>query len=184
MADSRDPAGAEPWQRFTLLDAFLLQFALALGLTWSRTLWGTQREWVLYGGGTAVALGSVLAAPMVLGVHWGLRKRRAPPSMGEQLWIASFVCWLTGYALATLLSFAVNTWAGAYAITSLVLCLCPVALAQTGCSVAALVWLIRRIAGKEAAPPCKWTDAFGSVACLLFGIWAWIGPALRLYGVA
>lgn len=168
------PAGkrVEPWERFTLLDAFLLQLAFALGLAWGWTLWPSQEGPILYVA-TVLAFGSVLSAPIILSVQWSLRRRRALPSVGEQLWIASFVCWLTGYLLVVLLSYAVQSSAAEYAVAALAFHLCPVFLAQTVFSGVAVARLIRRTWGKRPHVPCKWTDLFGSVACLLFGLWLW-----------
>lgn len=172
MTDPPDGKRVEPWERFTLLDAFLLQLAFALGLTWGWILWPSHQGPILYLA-TVLAFGSVLAAPIVFSVQWFLRRRRAPPSVGEQLWIASFVCWLTGYLLVMLMWVAVESSPAEYAVAPLRFYMWPLFLAQTVCSGTAFVWLIRRGWRKRAPVPCKWTDLFGAAACLLLGLWLW-----------
>jgi hypothetical protein len=172
MTDPPDGNRQEPWQRFTILDVFLLQLGFALGLAWGWTFAWKDELW-LVGSGTGLAFGSVLAAPIVLSVQWGLRGRRALPSVGEQLWIASFVCWLTGYVFAMLIWAAEESAAGEIAVTGIALPVCVVLLAQTVCSGAAMVWLIKRVRKKPGAVPCNWTDLFGSIACLFLGLWIW-----------
>ena len=37
-----------------------------------------------------------------------------------------------------------------------------------------MVWLANPAWRKRRSIRCKWTDLFGSVACLLLGLWLWI----------
>ena len=173
----------EPWQQFTILDAFLLQLAFALGLAWGWAFTWREELWLL-GSGTAVAFGSVLAAPIVLSVQWFLRGRRALPSVGERLWIASFLCWLASYFLVILLWASVRWRSGEHVVWGIGSYARPVYLAQTICAGVALVWLTRPEWRKRHPPPCKWTDLFGCVACLLFWLWLWSPLLSELLGLS
>lgn len=166
----------ERWRRFTLLDMLLVQaaFAAALSIAWqTRT---AESGWIAPVI-AAVVFGSIFAGPIVLISQWTLRGRRALPSTGEQLWIASFVCWTAGFYLIVLLRWLMEekeSSATLYAAAVLGTSVCSLCVIQTICSGIALVWLVTGALKRRAPAPCQWTDRCGSLACLLLGMWPWI----------
>jgi len=174
-----DPPGEEKperWRRFTLLDMLLIQAALAAALSIAWSSRPTESGWI-EPAIAAVVFGSVFAGPMVLISQWTLRGRRTLPSTGEQLWIASFVCWTAGFYLIVLLywlSEHKDSWPNAYGVGVLGMSVCTLCVVQTILSGIALVWLVKGALKKHAPVPCLWTDRCGSIACLLFGLWPWI----------
>ena len=186
MTDPRDAKRLESWQQFTLLDLFLLQAALVLGFSLSWSVRAVEDMWVerLI---AAVPFGAVLAGPIVLSVQWILRRRRALPSRGEQLWLGSFFCWTAGFCLFALVYWAeraMQSPSAEYAIAGLAFSFCPVWITQTACSLWAFVLLLRRRRNRENRVPCEWTDRFGCAASLFFGLWLWHWPLMPLLGLA
>jgi len=182
MTDPPDAKRLESWQRFTLLDFFLLQAALALGFSLSWSFEAAEDMWVerLI---SAVSFGAVLAGPMVLSVQWILRRRRALPSRGEQLWLGSFFCWTAGFclfSLAYLADRAMTSPSADYAMAALAFFFCPLWITQTTCSLWAFVLLFRRRRNREKRVPCEWTDRFGCAAALIFGLWVCHWPLVPL----
>jgi len=177
MAASIPPQKTEPWQRFTVLDALLLQvgYALALALVLSpyrRMVASSFDEGTLFLLGITFCLGSVFSGPIILAPHWLIRGRRVGLSAGECLWLSP---------LAILLLLAIGIWglhwaaqlfpaskdvrAVFYAILALVLI-----LLEIGCAMNALLVVMARSVGDLDHPPCPWTDRFGAMSCLLLGI--------------
>ena len=186
MTDPPDASRVESWQRFTLLDFFLLQAALVLGFSLSWSFEPAEDMWIerLI---TAVAIGLVLAGPIVLSVQWIVRRRGALPSRGEQLWLGSFFCWTVGFCLIALVYLAdlvMTSPSAEYAATALTCSLCPLWITQTACSLWAFVLLFRRWRNQEKRVPCEWTDRFGCAASLIFGLWLWHWPLMPLLGLA
>ncbi|MHB8899845.1 MAG: hypothetical protein ACYC6Y_13950 [Thermoguttaceae bacterium] len=167
----------EPWQRFTVLDALLMQvgYALAFALVLSpyrRMALQPLDEGTVIIALTALCLGSAFSGPIVLGSHWLFRGRRAGMSAGEWLWISP---------AAILLIAAVGVWAlhwiaqmlpdpdgiraVSYALLGILLF-----LLEAGCVMNALIVVMARSVGDLDHPPCWWTDRFGALTCLLLGV--------------
>ncbi|NQT16988.1 MAG: hypothetical protein HQ582_29795 [Planctomycetes bacterium] len=183
MTDPADKEALEPWQRFTLLDAFLLQAAFAVGFSVAFSLLPTDGPWG-YRVFAAVPFGAVAAAPIILIAQWVFRGRRKLPTVGEQLWLASSLCWAAGICLTLLLAaldidtdFMNTVEAG----TALVFPMCALVIVQTVFSGAAFMQLVKRKTQNQGNPvACKWTDRFGSLACLSLGLWLWIPSLMTL----
>ena len=174
MASSISPSKTEPWQRFTVLDALLLQagYALALALILSpyrRLAVTTFDEGALFVLLAAFCLGSALSGPIILGSHWLTRGRRRGLSAGEWLWLSPIALLLVGtfgiWALhwtAQLMPNPDETRAVFFGLLGLVLF-----LAEIGCMLNALIVVLARSDGGLKEPPCWWTDRFGTLTCLL-----------------
>lgn len=182
MTDPPEAKRLESWQRFTLLDFFLLQAALVLGFSLSWSFEAVEDLWVerLI---TAVSVGAVFAGPIVLSVQWIVRRRGALPSRGEQLWLGSFFCWTAGFCLIALAygaQRAMSPTSAEFAMAALALLFYPVWITQTTCSLWAFVWLFRRRRHQPRRVPCEWTDRFGCAAAIVFGLWVWHWPLVPL----
>lgn len=184
MTDPSDQTTLEPWQRFTLLDALLLQASVAVGFSVVYSLWPGEEGWI-YNAFSSVAFGVVVAGPIVLTVQWTLRGRRKIPTVGEQLWLASFLCWFVGTCLTLLLTwldfreeFSDSVSAG----VALAVPMCAMLVVQTIFSVHAVLQLVKSKTRNDGrSVPCEWTDRFGSVACLGFGLWLWTPPMIGVF---
>jgi len=172
----------QTWQRFTLLDALLLQAGMAMGFSAVHLAigpWRTARdavellEWVVAG----TAVGAILAGPLVLGVQSFLRGRREPLSSGEWIWLWQLAppgLVVLYVALPSLLS-EIET---AMVVVPLSLVVVPLVPAL---SLRSLWVLFCRYNGQCETLPSRWTDAFGlvlSVAIGLLGILACAGLML------
>jgi hypothetical protein len=138
------------WQRLTILDFLLLMFSYAAA---GGFLGGSARveSFLLI-----VVTGNNLAAFVVLPTQYVFRHRRSRLSWGELLWLClpvffAFVCVssqlcpsIVWYALLMLVAGISSLWA--------------------------LVLICRRLMGDWGSVTCRWTDVFGSVACLSAGI--------------
>jgi len=182
MTDPPETNRPESWQRFTLLDFFLLQAALVLGFSLSWSFEAVEGVWIerLL---AAVAIGAVLAAPIVLSVQWIGRRRGALPSRGEQLWLGSFFCWTAGFCLIALAYVVERTMTSPrvdFAMAALAVLFCPLWITQTTCSLWAFVLLFRRRRSESKRVPCEWTDRFGCATAMVFGLWIWHWPLVPL----
>ncbi len=167
----------EPWQRFTVLDALLLQVGYALALSWvlspyRRLAFSSFDEGTLILLVTTFCVGSAFSGPIILGSHWLFRGRRVGMSAGEWLWLSP---------AAILAVLALGIWAlhwvaelfpnseGTRTVfyTGLGLLLFLVVI---GCTLNALLVVVARSVGDLANPPCWWTDRFGALTCLALGV--------------
>ena len=177
MASSISPPKTEPWQRFTVLDALLLQvgYALAFPLVLSpyRRLAVTSfDEGTLFVLLATFCLGSAFSGPIILGSHWLLRGRRRGLSAGEWLWLSPIALLLVGafgiWALHWVAQLRPNpddARAVYFALLGLVLF-----LVEIGCMLNALLVVVARSVGDLKEPPCWWTDRFGTLTCLLIAV--------------
>jgi hypothetical protein len=156
MAD-QPSAEKEPWQRFTLLDVFLLQASFAIGLSLAVTLAPPATGW-LFRALAAVVLGLTVAGPICLGTQWAFRGRRSGLSMGEWLGFTPAAFFAVGLLVAVvgplfpLILLALVVWV----------------LAQPLFALVALGALVGLFMGDRPEVKCTWTDAFGSSVCILF----------------
>ena len=148
----------EPWQRFTLLDVFLLQASFAIGLSLAVTLAPPATGW-LFRALAAIVLGSTVAGPVVLGTQWALRGRRSRLSGGEWLWFTPIV-FLGGVLSASMAVPVPNGFIVALGIVWLSM--------QALFSLIAVGALVGLFMGDRPEVRCAWTDAFGSSVCILF----------------
>ncbi len=167
----------QPWQRFTVLDALLLQvgYALAFSMVLSpyrRLVVSSFDEGSLVLLVTIFCLGSAFAGPIILGSHWLIRGRRVGMSAGEWLWLSPAAILAVGvlgiWALhwaAEIFPDSEGTRAIFYGLLGLLLF-----LVEIGCVLNALLVVVARSVGDLANPPCWWTDRFGALTCLLLGI--------------
>lgn len=176
MASSIPTDKTGPWQRFTVLDALLIQvgYAIAFPLVLSpyrRLVLSNFNEGTLFILLATICLGCTFSGPIILGSHWLLRGRRTVLSVGEWLWLSP---------IGLVLILAVGIWAlhwiaqllpdpnemraVFFALLGLVLF-----LLEIGCMLNALLVVVARSAGDLPEPPCSWTDWFGTLTCLLIG---------------
>ena len=152
----------EPWQRFTLLDLFLLQFGFALGFSAAAILKPKEASavFVLVAGSFFAALA---CGPIVLWVQWAIRDRWASLSAGEWLWLATSA--LYGLAVCAGVFVEITESGNAFALLA-----APVVvawlLAQGFCGLVALVVLLKRFDGGSSVA-CRWTDWAGLIVTLL-----------------
>ena len=158
MADPPSVDKPQAWQRFTLLDVFLLQASFAIGLSVVVTFAPPATGW-LFRALAAVVLGSAVAGPICLGTQWALRGRRSRLSAGEWLWFTPIV--FLGGVLSASMAVPVPygfilalgiVWFSMQALFSLI----------------ALGALVGLFMGDRPEVKCPWTDAFGSSVCILF----------------
>jgi len=167
----------QPWQRFTVLDALLLQvgYALAFSIVLSpyrRLAFSSFDEGSLILLLTTFCIGSAFSGPIILGSHWLFRGRRVGMSAGECLWlspmailaIAALGIWALHW-VAEVFPDSQGTRAIFYSLLGLLLF-----LVEIGCVMNALLVVVARSVGDLANPPCWWTDRFGALTCLLLGI--------------
>jgi hypothetical protein len=162
----------EAWQRFTLLDALLLQasFGLSFSLACSLEPEAPGVERALAG----TVWGLVLAGPIVLMVQWTLRNRSRGLSAGELLWLSPtvlfclFWCSLRGPAAhrADLSRYLLSFWI----------------FAQVTCIGIAVATLFSGLRGYRGTVPCYWTDRVGNWVALLFGVWNFVILPFALAG--
>ena len=157
----------QPWQRFTLLDALLLQAGFAVGLSlagWvpparAATLPYVSSWFRFIAGGVS---GVVLSGPLILAVQFYLRGRRARLSAGEWIWTGAAAIPTVLFAVALL-----RTWEVQLAL---------VVAYVSGFAYLAILFpfvsldVIRSRNGPRRPVPCKWTDAFGRGQVLAFGV--------------
>ena len=121
---------------------------------------------------TTFCLGSAFAGPIVLGSHWLFRGRRAGMSAGEWLWlspvailvVAALGIWALHW-VAQVLPDPEEIRAVFYALLGMLLF-----LIEVGCVLNAMLVVMARSFGDLEHAPCRWTDRFGAVTCLLLGI--------------
>ena len=117
-------------------------------------------------------------------MQWLVRRRRALPSAGEQLWIASFFCWTGGLFLSSFIYLAEGSsgarWAE-YAVAALGMSMCPLLVTQTVCSLWGFVLLLRSAQKGRRPVPCPWTDRFGAAAAMILGLWIWHWPLMAWF---
>lgn len=162
----------QPWQRFTLLEALLLQAAFAAGfsvvatLVWSSGVQPRPIEMVLLTV-AGVVLGATLAGPIVLATHWLVRGRRESLSLGEWLWLApSAVC--TAMALLRLVFEILLPGAAAEALWAPVAVL-VLALFQ-GCPLLSVGLAFASDTERGGRATCVWTDRSGIVLNVALGL--------------
>ena len=178
----------ESWQRFTLLDMLLLQAAFAIGLSLAWSLWlAEKREGGAQPIAVAVVFGSVVAGPMVLLAQCWLRRRLTPFSAGEWLWLASALTWLLFCLWRAFVGLYLRRTYALHADGDALILLLEIgavgflfllAIAYTLGWMLLFPLVIRAfLEEREPVPwepvPCRWTDRFGVVASLLWGIWLW-----------
>jgi cation transport ATPase len=176
MASSISTHKKEPWQRFTVLDALLLQagYALAFSVVLSpyrRLALGSFDEGAVLILLLTFCLGSTFSGPIILGSHWLIRGRRVGMSAGEWLWLSPFgillVSALGVWALhwvAQILPDPDEIRAVFFALLALIMF-----LVEVGCMLNALLVVVARSVGDLTDPPCWWTDRFGTLTCLTIG---------------
>ena len=162
----------EPWQRFTLLDLFLLQasFCFSFSLACSLEPGAEGMERAVAG----VVWGMVLAGPIVLMVQWTVRKRSRGLSAGEWLWLSPTV-------LFCLLWCSLEGPAGSPREVSRYLFSFWV-FAQVTCIGVAVATLLSNLRGYRSTVPCYWTDRTGNWVGLVFGLWSFVMLPLALSG--
>lgn len=159
-----------PWQRFTLLDALLLQAGLAMGFSAMHFAVGPWRSarhavdrvgWVLAG----TLLGAILAGPLVLGVQRLFRGRRRALSPGEWIWL-----WHSAPVFLALLAFALQyilpeevLFLVIFMPGSILVSLMPVV------PIVSLLLLLERNV-RPGDIPCRWSDRFGLIVGLGIGL--------------
>ncbi len=177
MATSLPNEETRPWQRFTVLDALLLQAGYALAFSvilspYRRLAFHSFDEGTLVVLAATLMLGNVFSGPIVLGSHWLVRGRRSFPSAGEWLWLSPVV--LCGVALFGIwaLHWIAQLFPSPKEIRALFYILWGItlALAEIGCLLNAMMILAARSFGDLDHPPCGWTDRFGAWTCLLTGV--------------
>ncbi len=169
----------EPWQRFTVLDALLLQvgFALAFSLVLSpyrRLAFTSLDEGTFVLLLTTFCLGCAFSGPIVLGSHWLFRGRRAGMSAGEWLWLSPAGILVLGTLGIWALHWAAQVFPDAERIRTVFYALLGflLFLLEVGCMMNALLVVMARSCGDLDHPPCWWTDRFGAVTCLVLGVFA------------
>ena len=177
MASSIPTHKTESWQRFTVLDALLLQVGYALAFSvvlspYRRLVVSTFDEGAVLILLLTFCLGSALSGPIILGSHWLIRGRRVGLSAGEWLWLSPF-----GILLVSALGIWALHWVAQilpdpneiramfFALLGLVMF-----LAEIGCMLNALLIVVARSVGDLADPPCWWTDRIGTLTCLTIGV--------------
>jgi hypothetical protein len=153
----------EPWQRFTLLDLFLIQLGFALGFSAAAILRPKEAPaaFVLVAGSF---FGVLACGPIVLWVQWAIRDRWARLSAGEWLWLATSAL----YALAVCAGvFVAVTKSGSVVGLFLAPAVGAWLLAQLACVIVALWTLIVTLPGARPDVPCGWTDRVGIAVSLL-----------------
>lgn len=168
----------QPWQRFTLLDALLLQAGFAVGFSLAGcVIWSPGQSlrafelalWIVAG----TNCGAVLSAPLVLTVQWCFRGRQGRLSRGEWLWLGLFLVFAASFLAALLQS---RDPVEAFFYACLMGCFFPVFLLP--------VMAARhefRSAWRLGRPvPCGWTDAFGTAWVFGLGV---LDLLMVLYGV-
>jgi hypothetical protein len=151
------------WQKLTILDLLLLMFAYAVsGSIWSSEHARIGENGLIYARAEAmlwiVVLGNNLASLVILSAQYAFRHRRTQLSGGELLW-----CFSTLF-LTVIILFP-KVWPSL--VWRMLWLLIPWLLLSS-CSALALV--CHRLKGKWGGATCHWTDAFGSVACLMAGM--------------
>ncbi len=177
MASSIPTRKTEPWQRFTVLDALLLQVGYALAFAvilspYRRLVVSSFDEGALVLLVLTFCLGGAFSGPIVLASHWLIRGRRVGMSAGECLWLspmavlvlAAFGIWGLHW-VAQLFPDSKDVRAVFYVLLGLVLF-----LVEIGCVMNALLVVVARSVGDLDHPPCWWTDRFGALTCLVLGI--------------
>jgi hypothetical protein len=163
------------WQRFTLLDLFALQLAIALGLGLASML-GPSDEAAWFVPIAGVAGGLLGYGPLVLLGQRLFHGRRHPLSTGESLWLALAALWTLGIVIPTLL-YHLNRcrWlddGAASVLTMLVVMLfyaCDVALAMLAYG------RLDEFRRGASPPPCRWTDRAGTILVLGLGGFVAVG---------
>lgn len=177
MATSLPNEKTRPWQRFTVLDALLLQAGYALAFSvilspYRRLAFHTFDEGTLVVLIATLSLGNVFSGPIVLGSHWLVRGRRSLPSAGEWLWLSPIA--LCGVALLGIwaLHWIAQVFPSPNDIRALFYILwgLTLALVEIGCLLNAFLILAARSFGDLGRAPCGWTDRFGAWTCLLMGV--------------
>ncbi len=162
----------EAWQRFTLLDVFLVQASFGLSFSMACSLdpeaGGVERAL------SGIVWGLVWAGPIVLMVQWTLRNRSRGLSAGELLW-------LTPTLLFCLLWFSLRGPVAGHSELSRYLFSFWV-FAQVTCIGVAVATLVSSLRGYRSTVPCYWTDRLGSWAGLLFGLWTFVLLPFALSG--
>jgi hypothetical protein len=159
----------QPWQRFTLLDALLLQAGAAMGFSamhFAVGPWQSDRDtgalvgWV----GAGTVLGIVLAGPLVLGVQSFLRGRREPLSSGEWLWL-----WQSAPVALVVLELALRgrlpgerSQMVTFPLALIVVPLIPALSVRS-------LWLLCVGLRRRPQIPCPWTDWIGLTLSLVTG---------------
>ena len=168
----------QPWQRFTLLDALLLQAAFAVGLSVvSLAIWSPQTElraidvvlWIAGGAG----IGVVVGGPLVLGVQVIFRGRRTLPSGGEGLWLV--LSGTAGFAFVIALVLLRDLAVAVGVTLALVAVLIAISL-----PVAIQVSTLHRHGAWRTADCCPWTDVAGRAIFLGVGAVEWLIVAMML----
>jgi hypothetical protein len=162
MSYSRWTRKRETWQRFTLLDLFLIQasFGFGFSLACSFSPKGSGPVELATAG---IVWGFVFAGPIVLMVQWIVRKRSRALSLGEWLWLSPTALFLLFFCSVEGPVAASAQW-GRYLFLSWVFA----QVMSMGVSVANLFSGLR---GYRGTAPCLWTDQAGSGAAFLFGAW-------------
>jgi hypothetical protein len=163
------------WQRFTLLDLFALQLAIALGLGLASML-GPSGEAAWFVPTAGVAGGLLGYGPLVLLCQRLFHGRKHPLSTGESLWVALAALWTLGIGLLTLLDQLHGChWLdgdAAFLLTMLVVMLfyaCDVGLAMLAYG------RLDEFRKGASPPPCRWTDRVGTILVLGLGGFVAVG---------
>ena len=162
----------EAWQRFTLLDVFLVQASFGLSFSMACSLdpraGGVERAL------SGIVWGLVWAGPLVLMVQWTVRNRSRGLSAGELLWLTPTV--LFGLLWFSLRGPAANHYELSRYLFSFWV------FAQVTCIGVAVATLVSSVRGYRSTVPCHWTDRTGSWAGLLFGLWTFVLLPFALSG--
>jgi hypothetical protein len=176
MATSISTHRTEPWRRFTVLDALLLQAGYGVAFSLLFTPFRDRAFDTIDAGSlflvlTTACLGSVLTGPIVLGSHWLFRGRRDGLSAGEWLWLSPIVLIALGLLGVWAIHWITYTLPDSkevraifFAVLGLVLL-----LVEIGCVLNALLVAMARPMGDLITPPCPWADRFGALTCLATG---------------
>ncbi len=177
MASSHSSERLQPWQRFTILDALLMQmgYAMAFSLVFSpyrRLVAQPFDEGAVLIVVTTFCLGSALSGPIVLGSHWLFRGRRTGMSAGEWLWLSPSAILLIVILGVWGLHWVAQALPDPEGIRAILYALFGILLflVECGCVVNAFLVVMARSFGDLDHPPCRWTDRFGAITCLVLGI--------------
>ncbi|NQT16989.1 MAG: hypothetical protein HQ582_29800 [Planctomycetes bacterium] len=163
MSYSRWIPKRKAWQRFTLLDLFLLQAGFGFGFSLACSL-SPKDAPAAELATTGIVWGFVFAGPLVMMIQRIVRKRSQALSLGEWLW-------LSPTALFLLLCCSMEGPVAASVHWSRYLFLFWV-FAQVMAMGVSVANLFSGLRGYRGCVPCLWTDQAGSGAAFLFGAWS------------
>lgn len=149
----------QPWQRFTILDLFLLQLGVALGFSFAVALRPLADEGWPFVVVVGAILGPLFCGPLVLFVQWFFRGRNEGLSSGEWLWLSPLLIHPSGLLLAAVF----GPIGGLMAFLTVAVWIS----AQVVCAALAGIVILSVLAKTRPAVPCVWTDRAGAMMGIL-----------------